>query len=354
MLEDANAPADAGGASDAAAIETPVAAALEAPARSIRDDMLAIASKYNPERGEGGKFSPRGDIAADDAPVGAAPAAEKTTDQPRAGALETATPSIEPPSSWSAEVKAKWAALPPDVQQYVAQRESEAHKAITQAGERLKGYEVLDQTIGAHRKTLRAAYGSDAAAVQQLAAMHQYATQDPAGFLKWFAQDRRIDLTQLYQAGQQAQPDPVATLAQRQAAIEQRMEMERATTAIEREIERFKGNAPHFADLEQTMVDIMPAVLAKAAPNAAPADLLKAAYEQAQWLNEGVRAKLLSEQEAERKAKAEAEAGRAAKEAKRAASVNVRSNPAGSPSQARPQSMRDTMEAIARQAFGQG
>ena len=350
MQNDANAAADAGGASEAV---QPATSTTDA-APSMRDTMLAVVSKHYKERDEGGRFAAK-EIATDAAPETAAPVAEETTDQPATQAAETATPSIEPPASWSADVKAKWATLPPDVQTYIAQRESEAHKAITQAGERLKGFEQLDGALGPHRQALRAAYGSEAAAIQQLAALNTYATSDPEGFVRWFIADRRIDPTRLVQAAQSPADPHIATLAQRQAAIEARLNEEqtsRAVAAVEAEIAAFKANAPHFAELEATMTELMPGLL-QSNPGMKPQDALKAAYEKAQWLNEGVRAKLLAEQEAARKAAAEAEAAKAVKEAKRAASVNLRSNsPGGSP--ATPQNMRDTMLAVARRAYAGG
>jgi hypothetical protein len=72
--------------------------------------------------------------------------------------VEQEKPAIDPPISWSAEMKGRWSHLPPDVQTYVAQRDKETHAAITRAGQylkaldqQIKGYEPLDQLIEAHQ-----------------------------------------------------------------------------------------------------------------------------------------------------------------------------------------------------------
>ena len=106
MLEDdANGAAPAAEAASTPAPETTAAPATEAPAPSIRDTMAAVYRKDNPDREAGtGRFAGR---EAEAAPEGAT-AATEITDQPEQTTTETApAPSIEPPSAWSADAKAK-------------------------------------------------------------------------------------------------------------------------------------------------------------------------------------------------------------------------------------------------------
>jgi len=79
-------------------------APVETAKPSIRDTLESVLAKAE-ERGDDGRFKAK-DTAPETAP--------ETPDQPEtAKAAEPQSEAIEPPSSWSAEVKAKWATLPP-------------------------------------------------------------------------------------------------------------------------------------------------------------------------------------------------------------------------------------------------
>ena len=361
MLDEAN------GSAPVADAASPVASdATPAPAATIRDTLAEVASKYYPAREIGtGRFA--GDAASDDAepatdaaPAEAAPAAPETTDQPETKATETAaTPSIEPPASWSADVKAKWAALPPDVQQYIARRESEAHQAITQAGGKAKAYEAIEGVIGPRRQALVATWGNEAAAMEQLFNLSDFATRDPAGFVTWFAQQNRVDLSRLNPApanaeysAQQATAPTVADPEAR-AAIAQ---MQRA--AVESDIQAFasaKGPdgeplRPFFDDVRVEMGRLMQAQIATS---------LDEAYAKAIRTNDAVWSKVQAAEAAkaakaaeEAQAKQREAAAKAAKEAQRASSLNVKATGAVSGAPAKPRTMRDTMEAVIRQHYG--
>lgn len=356
--EVANGAAPVAEAASTPAPETTAAPASEAPALSMRDTMAEVFRKHNPEREVGtGRFAAQGDQSAADAAPESAPAATEITDQPEQPTAETApSPSIEPPVAWSADAKAKWAALPPDVREYIAQRESEAHKAITQTGERLKGYEALDAVIGPRRDALKATWGNEGAALQQLFQLSDFATSDPAGFVHWFAQQNRVDLSRLASASAAAPADPqVAALHHKVATLETTLTQQQMQ-AMENDIRNFAeaksadGNPlrPHFNEVRVEMGRLMQAQLATT---------LDDAYAKAIRTNDAVWAKVQAEEAASRaKAAAEAEAKRiaaqakAAAEAKKSASVNVRSVGAVSGSPVRPQTMRETMEAVFRQS----
>lgn len=354
MLDDANGAAPV---ADAASDAAPVS---EAPAPSMRDTMTAVADRLMPPRGDGGRFATK-DNTAEAAPSEAAPAEQETTDQPETTGAETApaepaAPSIEPPQSWSAEVKAKWAALPPDVQTYIARRESEAHQAITQAGAKAKAYEALDQIIAPRRQALAANYGSETAALQQLFQLSDFASNDPAGFVHWFAQQHRVDLSRLTSApSDPARPvDPqVATLERELRAVQSTISQQQMAQT-EAEIRRFAEAAapdgtplrPHFEAVKVEMGRLI---------NAGIAETLEDAYAKAIRTNDAVWAKVQADEaatrakaEAEKAAKEREERAKAAKAAQKAASVNVRATGAVSGSPAGAATMRETMEAIAR------
>lgn len=346
MTEEANGAALADAASTAAPIAT---------GDTMRADMEAIFARDNPQRDAAGRFAGT-ETQAEAAPSEAAPATE-ITDQPEAPAPETATPSIEAPSSWSADVKAKWATLPPDVQAYIAQREGEAHKAITSTGERLKGFEALDAVIGPRRDALKASWGNEAAAVEQLFQLSDFATRDPAGFVHWFAQQNRVDLSRL-PAPATAPADPQVAALQtevqtlKSSITQQHVEKMDADIRSFAEAKGADGNPlrPHFNDVRVEMGRLISAGLATS---------LDDAYEQATHINKDVRSKIEAEKaaatakaEAERHAKQREAAAKAAAEAKRAAGVNVRAVGAVTGSPVRGQSMRETMEAVWRREQG--
>jgi hypothetical protein len=354
MLEDVN------GAAPVADAASDVAPAAEAPAQpaetDIRATMARVLAKY-PDRDEDGTFKSR--FPETDKPAAEAPAAE-ITDQPETPPAETApaAPSIEPPASWSAEAKAKWTTLPPDVQRVIADRESEAHKAITGMGEKAKFAEQLEEVLGPRRQALAASFGSEAAALKQLFALSDFASNDPAGFAQWFAQQHGLNFGQTNAPAQPQGPQDPAT-DRRLRAIEQTVSQQQQA-AMDADIRSFADAKapdgaplrPHFEAVRAQMGRIIGAGLATT---------LEDAYEQAVLINKDVRAKIEADKAAaaakaaaEAEAKRREEAAKAAAEARKAASVNVRStgSPSGSP--AKPANMRDTMRAVAEKYYGAG
>lgn len=322
------------------------------PTGSMRDTMASVLAKY-PDRDNSGRFESRAiDTPADDAP---APAEPEIPDQPETITAEPAAPAIEPPSSWSAEQRAKWATLPPDVQEYVAQRESEAHKAISEKGQRAAMYDAVEQAIGEHKTALIAEYGSVDRAVNTLVNVAMQAGRRPAEFIQWFAQQHRVDLSQLAApAGQMAAPaDPhlnhlshTVTTLQQQVQQQQEAALAAQITAFaEAKDAAGKPLRPYFEDVRGDMARLMQAGIATS---------LDDAYAKATRANDAVWAKIEAQKEAARQAEAQARAAKAAEEAKRAKAVNIRPMGAVAGSPVRGQTMRATMEAVARQMMGQG
>lgn len=317
---------------------------------SIRDTMAAVLAKY-PDRDNSGRFESRAiDQAADTAPV----ETETTTDQPTAPVAEPASPVIEPPASWSAEQRAKWATLPPDVQEYVAQRESEAHKAISEKGSRAAEYDAVEAAIGQNKTQLVSEYGSVPRAVETLVNVAVQAGQRPAEFIRWFAQQHRIDLTNLtQQAGNPAAPDDHITHLSQTVSNLQTQLQQQQEAALSATISEFSGAKdasgkplrPHFDAVRGEMAALMTAGVAKS---------LDEAYTKAIRANDTVWAQVQVEQDATRQAAEQAKAAKIAAEARKSASVNIRplGSVAGSP--VRGQTMRDTMRAVADRMMGQG
>jgi hypothetical protein len=210
--------------------------------------------------------------------------------------------------------------------------------------------------LGHRRGALAAQYGSVESAVQQLFALSDYASQDPAGFLQYFAQSRGIDLSRFAPAPSQQQGQPIdpniahlqAQLAQLTGHI-QAQEQQRTTQqqqSLVSEVERFSADPQHkyFENVQQHLLMLLPGIKA-ANPNEAPAALLKIAYDQAVWANPETRAAMMQEQTTQAQAQSAARAAQ-----KRNASVSISGSPVAGAStyQAGPDDLRGQLEA----AFG--
>lgn len=312
---------------------------------SIRDTLESVLAKAE-ERGDDGRFKAK-DTAPEKAP--------ETPDQPEtAKAAEPQAEAIEPPSSWSAEVKAKWATLPPDVQRYVLDRESQTHKAITEKGQRASLYDAIEQAIGENKTALVAEYGDIPRAVQMLVNVSTQAGRDPLRFIEWFAGQRGIDLRAHFagQANQYAAPaDPMQqALVSEVTQLKQHIERQQAET-LQSTISQFeqakdasgKPLRPYFAEVRADMGRLIASGAAQG---------LEDAYAKAVRMNDAVWAKTQAAEEAERAAKAKAEAAAKAADAKKAASINMRTRGAVSGSPGKPQDIRSSLEAAYRQLQG--
>lgn len=300
-------------------------------------------------RDERGRFA--ASQSAEAAPVTAAPATP-TTDRAEPVAATTApstAPVAGPPPGWSAESKAAFAQLPASIQADVLKREKEVSDGFAQKTAELKRYDGLESVIGPRRAVLAAQYGSEAQGIQTLFALSDYAEKDGPGFLRWFAQQRGIDLASLAgtPAGQVEQPpaDPaLAAVQQRQNAIEQRLqaadaaEQARQQAALESQIATFASDPAHkhFESVRQHMAALMQGGQARD---------MQDAYDQAVYANPTTRALVLAEQNAAaEKARAEAQA-KAVADAKRTRETIVASNGATGASPTKPRSWEETMDA---------
>ena len=308
---------DTGAASATAATEASVEQRAEVAAPEVPDQPSG-----DRPRGPDGKFLPK----TADAPATAA--ATPITDRAEPTAA-TAAPStaqaVSPPVSWSAEAKAAFAALTPAVQQAVLKREKEVSDGFAQKSAELKDWEPLKSVLGPRQHALAAAYGSVANGIQTLFSLSDYAEKDAHGFIKWFAQQRGIDLSSLAgtPAGQpQASADPtIAALQQQIASLNQQLtgftqSQEQAQQAeLTRQIEAFKADPKnvHFEAVRAEMAALMQGGRAKD---------LQDAYDKAVYANPETRRLVMEEQRAAEQAQRDAENARAAAEARRIRDTN--------------------------------
>jgi hypothetical protein len=339
-------------------------------------------AKHNPTRDPLGRFAARDAAAAPadgettpDTPAADTAAETKPADQPAEATTEQAqTPAIEAPSSWSAEQKAKWASVPPDLQAYVAQRDKDAHEAISRAGQQIKAYEPIGQVLGHFRETFERNNLSPQDGVARLLAVEQWLGRDAGDAIKGIAEAYGVDLRTLIgqpaqtaaaAEGQDGARDPaVASLetaladtrkqlsqvvshlnAQQRRELEARQASENEqTAATTRLIDDFARDKPHFAAVEKVIFGLLHS---GAATGNTPTERLQSAYDMATHADP-IRAQLSAAQRQAEEAKRTEESRKRTEAAKKASTVNVRSSTvAGST----PKTMDDTLREVARKHY---
>jgi hypothetical protein len=326
---------------------------IQDTAPSIDDTLSAAWDKAQTgvDRDESGRF--KSDKPAD-------PPVENSAALPPEGTIEpdkpaAPVPTIDPPNSWAAEARAHWAKLPPEAQTYIAQRESEAHKAITSYGERLKSYEPLDKVITQFKSDFEKR-GLDAPrALATLFEAQRQLDNNPIDGLISIGLSYGIDLRSLLAGQQGALPasDPrVGQVQQEVQTIKQTLEQqlkqqqEQQAAADAAMVKEFAKDKPHFEDVRALMASFM---------KDGHAETLQDAYDMAVNASPKIRARIQADQRAaeekkrqELESKAQEEAKRKAADAAKAAKVNVKSGTA----HPNPRTMDDTLEEIARRAYG--
>ena len=326
----------------------PAAPAVEAPP-SMVDTMSAVWDKHNPPR-ENGKFAPKeaAEPAAEGQPAEPQAGDKSSTDQPAKVEPEPAQPAIEAPHSWSAEMKAKWAALPPEAQTYIAQRERETHQAITRAGEQIKQFEPIRGVIEQHADLFQRAGVAPADGIGRLLAAERLLERDPRAAIEQIARAYGVDLSG---APQTPESQTIAELRHKLAQIEgtltsQAQQAQQAQQAdLARSIEAASKDLPHFEEVKPLVAGILSA---GAVPEGDVPAMIRAAYDMAIHAKPEIRERIQKDQRAQEEAKAKAEAEKRAADARKAASLNVKSNTGSAP--ARPMTIRQTMEAVAEKA----
>ncbi len=323
-------------------VDAPPAAVVEDKEPSVDETLAQVYRNANRERESNGQFKGK---AADLAP------AAQVSDQPPVVATETAPPSIQAPQSWSAEVKDKWATLPPDLQAFISKREGEAHSTITRYGEQVKAYEPLGQVLDQYRGSFERSGVTPDVGVQRLLEAERQLEQDPHRGIQYLADFYGVDLAQL--AGPQDGSSPEGQLHQTIAQLRselneirsglsdrQRQDETVKLKSVESQIQEFAKDKTDWAELENDVFRQVVAIKATS-PNLPHAEVLKQAYDAAKWANPTARERTLKEQQAaarertlkEQQAAADKknaeEAKKRADAARAASTLNVRSTTAG-------------------------
>ena len=312
-------------------------AAPETPAPETEPEPAAASEVDAPgrPRNERGQF-----IRADGTVDTEAEAARVPDADPGPDKLEQPSTAVEPPKSWSADVKAEWSKLPPAVQQAVIKRENEINEGGRRWSEERRQYdEVLTPVRG-----LAQQHGVDEReAINRLLAANEWLERDPQGAIAAFAQAYGVDLSA--PSNNNAPPtDPlVARLHQEVSGLKstlQQRERDEASSAIQ-SFASSPGHE-HFEAVKARMGQLM---------EAGQANDLNDAYEKAIWLDPSIRPQLIAAQTASELAARRA-AEKATADKARAGALSLSGSPAGGPAPQAPaeyETVRDAVKAAFRQ-----
>ena len=282
------------------------------------------------------------DVAADD--DGTTDPAAAGTPPAKEGKPALAATGLQAPKTWRPEAAAKFATLPPEVQQEVLKREEDIFKG-------LEGYKA-DASIGKALKGIVQPYlpvfqaqGVDP--MQQVSGlMHAHvalATGTPEQKQQFFQQLAKEYGVNLDSEAPYIDPQ-VAGLQKQLADLQSRLngreqqEADRARTALQAEIDTFASDPAHqyFDEVANDIAGLLRSGAAKG---------LKDAYEKAIWANPITRAKEQARLTADADAKAKAEAAERAKQARKATGANVKSSAKAASGTAPLGSIDDTLNA---------
>lgn len=331
------------------------------PATIPDPDASAPEAKAAPARDEAGKFAPKPAETEAPKPV---TAETKTTDSPQAAAPEAPKEPIQPPAALSASAKAKWATLDPAMQAEWSKREADMVQGMQKQGDQLKSLQSISEAIDPHRNYLALNKMDPGTYVRALVAADELLRgPNPLGALGQIASTYNIDLRQLgqpsqgaqpgQQPAQQAQQDPALQQAlQRVAALEQSqvqqqtLSQQTEQSRLQAQIDTFGRDNVYFENVRQPMAALLrsPALAAMAETN--PIEAMKIAYDQACWASPEVRPILMKDQ-ADKAAAAQRAADSAkASEARQASgSVTGSPTPGASPARTGPSpSIRESLE----------
>jgi hypothetical protein len=116
-------------------------------------------------------------------------------------------PSIEPPRSWTKEAKERWAALPRETQEYLANREQERDREVrrsqNEAAEAKKAVQAeltkveqarqeYEAKLPAIMQALQDAQSGQFADIKTMADVERLATDDPFRYLQWQAHQQKL------------------------------------------------------------------------------------------------------------------------------------------------------------------
>lgn len=333
---------------------------VEAVATEVETEV----QKQERARDEKGRFAAKSDVASDvpaaDASARSADAAKSAVEPEKPVAEpekpEAAPTSLAPPNGWSAEAKAKWHELPPEIMSAVQKREQDIAKFTSTRDEHASFGKDIYQAVQPYMATIKAEGGTPRTAIESLLnTAYVLRTGSPEvkkQLLLQTAQQFGVDLRVAPSDPTKQTPPEIASLQQEIAQLkgmltqQQQSAQQQLQTEVQTEIEAFAADPKHthYAEVKAVMAALLRDGLAKD---------LQDAYDQAVWARPDLRATLLAQQRAEEEQKRSAEAKRKAEEAKRK-SISITGGPGNTAAAAAPggRSIRDELEAAMAASSG--
>jgi len=330
--ESTPAPTPAPEAAPAPAVDAPPPAVPLSFDEDLKANAFKIYAKNNPPR-DRGRFAPHIPTATPIPDSGQDGASEApATDQAPNEAPAPAQPASEAPTSWSAEMKAEFASLPPKVQDYIRTRDKETSQQFTRMGQENKAHQALRAVADQHAPFLQQIGRSPEATFQEAIEWAQALRRNPGETIRQLAAVTGTDLARLAAGqSQQQQSNPNAQLyayvQQLEARLNAREQTEYRTLeqAAVTAIDKFARDSPHFETLQEDMQDMLPRLRA-ANPDWSHEQLLKKAYDKALRQNDALWEQMQAEKAKANEAKVKAEQDKRLKEAKLHQTINQRSD----------------------------
>lgn len=248
---------------------------------------------------------------------------------------EKAATSVAPPNAWTAQSKAKWAALPPEIQAEVAKREAEIHQGMTKLDEERQFGKSTKEVITPYLPMITAEGSTPQKAIQSLLntayLLRTSTPQEKGRMLMDLARQYGADLSQVSQQQQKPIDPELQAIRQelgqlksaRQSEVSQREQHEQAT--IQSEIQTFAANPDHvhYESVKAHMASLLQGGLTK---GNSPQEHLRDAYDQAVYAKPDIRSTLLEQKIAQTEANRVAEK-KAKADAARRAGASITGNP---------------------------
>lgn len=346
----------------AAPTPQPEAVAAPEPAEITAPDATTQAA---PERDENGRFKAKEQTAQAGAEDPATLKADTQPETAKPAEPEPQTEAIRVPPSLPASVKAKFAALDPDVREAIWENERSVHKARDEwakKGERLNRY---DEIVGPHRDKWQLNGLDEFSGIQTLIAAQNFLERNPVEGLHYLARSYGVDLRAL--AGQALQQptapggiqaptvmpelqgvlqplvQQVQTLQQQLQQSQQQSEHQKLAEA-QAEVQTFANDPAnlYFENVREEVAALLDAGRAKT---------LADAYQKAIWASDEIRPLLIAEQTKQQQADTQKKAAENAARAKAAAAQQAAGSVTGAPApgaqapKGPPGSIRDTLNA---------
>jgi hypothetical protein len=327
---------------------------------SIEDTMGSVFDKHFPDARvdrarDTGKFQPKG---AEPAEPAKEINQEPVEDKPETVAVEAPKPSTKArPQSWSADLDQWWSELPPERQDFLLKRETEAHQKITQLGETAKVADQFKSVIDRYRHVLN---GPADREIETLLATKDALLRNPEASILRLAEQLGVDLSRYAQSptGEQSPENAeIRSLRQENAQLkrefgeikhhitvrEQKENLSREQS-LENLVNEFAKDKDYWGDVEAGVLEQIHAIKA-VHPNKDPKEVLAEAHDRAIKLNDEVSNRLNKAKRDKEAAEKAAADKRKADEAKRLASLNTKSSSGASPKAAF-KSFEDEMSAV--------